>query len=51
MINEGIQAIELCSAFGPVWIAKILEATDYQTPIGAISYGPESIPKLLKVLS
>lgn len=51
MVNEGIQAIELCGAFGPVWTTKILEAIDYQVPIGAVAYGPESIPKLLKVLS
>jgi len=51
MVDEGIQAIELCGAFGPVWTAKILEAVDYQVPIGAVTYGPESIPKLLKVLS
>ncbi len=51
MVADGIQIIELCGAFGPVWTSRILEATDNAVPIGAVTYGPESMPGLFRVLS
>jgi len=43
MVAEGIQLIELCGGFGPVWTGKIIEAIDHAVPVGSVGYGPESI--------
>ncbi len=43
MVEEGIQLIELCGGFSPVWAGKVLEAIDYKVPVGVVAYGPESI--------
>ena len=43
MIGEGIQLIELCGGFGPVWTGKIIEAIGHAVPVGSVGYGPESI--------
>jgi hypothetical protein len=43
MVAEGVQLIELCGGFGPVWAGKIIEAIDYAVPVGVVAYGPESI--------
>ena len=41
--EQGIQLIELCGGFSPVWAGKIIEAIDYAVPVGVVAYGPESI--------
>lgn len=43
MVGEGIQLIELCGGFSPVWAGKIIEAIDYAVPVGVVAYGPESV--------
>lgn len=43
MVAEGIQLIELCGGFGPVWSGKIIEAIEHAVPVGSVGYGPESI--------
>lgn len=43
MVAEGIQLIELCGGFSPVWVGKIIEAIDYAVSVGVVAYGPESI--------
>jgi len=43
MVQEGIQLIELCGGFSPVWAGRIIEAIDYAVPVGVVAYGPESI--------
>ena len=43
MVAEGIQLIELCGGFSPVWAGKIIEAIEYAVPVGVVAYGPESI--------
>lgn len=50
-IADGAQMIELCGGFGPLWIAKITEATQGQVPVGSVAYGPESRKPLLDLLS
>jgi ribosomal protein S18 acetylase RimI-like enzyme len=43
MVEEGIQLIELCGGFSPVWAGKVIEAIEYKVPVGVVAYGPESI--------
>jgi len=43
VVAEGIPLIELCGGFSPVWAGRIIEAIDYQVPVGVVAYGPESI--------
>lgn len=51
LIANGAQMIELCGGFGPLWIAKIHEATHGQVPVGSVAYGPESRKPLVDLLS
>lgn len=43
MVADGIQLIELCGGFGPVWTGRIIEAIGAAVPVGSVGYGPESI--------
>lgn len=43
MLGDGIQLIELCGGFGPVWTAKVIEVLHGAIPVGSVGYGPESI--------
>ena len=43
LADEGVQLIELCGGFGPLWTARVLEATGGRIPVGSVAYGPESI--------
>lgn len=51
MVAEGIQLIELCGGFGPVWAAKVIEAIDHAVPVGAVGYGPESIDAMHRLFA
>lgn len=51
MVKEGIQLIELCGGFSPVWTGKIIEAIDYAVPVGVVAYGPESIDSMHALFS
>lgn len=46
MFAEGIQAIELCGAFSPIVVGKIIEAIEFKVPVGTVSYGAESVAGL-----
>jgi hypothetical protein len=46
MLNEGVQLIELCGGFGPIWTGKIIEALEGRIPVGSVGYGPESIDSM-----
>lgn len=46
MVEDGVQLIELCGVVGPAGTAKVLEATGAKVPVGAVSYGVESIRSL-----
>ncbi|MGC4079480.1 MAG: DUF6506 family protein [Rubrivivax sp.] len=43
LVADGVQLIELCGGFGPIWTARIIEAIGGAVPVGAVAYGPESI--------
>jgi hypothetical protein len=51
MVVEGIQLIELCGGFSPVWAGKVIEAIDYAVPVGVVAYGPESIDGMHRLFS
>ena len=51
MVKDGIQLIELCGGFSPVWAGKIIEAIDYAVPVGVVAYGPESIDAMYKLFA
>ncbi len=51
MVAEGIQLIELCGGFSPVWAGKIIEAIAYAVPVGVVAYGPESIDSLHRLFA
>ncbi len=38
LVNEGIQAIELCGGFGNVGVAKIVEAVKGKVPVGVVRF-------------
>jgi len=46
LVAEGVQLIELCGAFGPIWSAKVIEAIGDTVPIGSVAYGPEAIDRV-----
>lgn len=48
--EDGVQMIELCGGFGPIWVAKIKEITNNQIPVGSTMYGPEDRVMLLKII-
>ena len=51
MVAEGIQLIELCGGFSPVWAGKIIEAIEYAVPVGVVAYGPESIDSMYRLFA
>ncbi len=51
MVAEGIQLIELCGGFGPVWAGKVIEAIEHKVPVGTVAYGPESIDAMYRLFA
>ena len=43
LVDEGIELLELCGGFGPVWTARISETIETKIPVSSVGYGPESI--------
>jgi hypothetical protein len=50
LVASGTQMIELCGGFGPLYIAKIKEATGHAIPVGSTMYGPEDRQPMLDLL-
>ncbi|MCG8673521.1 MAG: DUF6506 family protein [Pseudomonadales bacterium] len=51
MVESGVQLIELCGGFSPVWAGKVIEAINYAVPVGVVAYGPESIDSMHELFS
>lgn len=47
LVRSGVQVIELCSILGPTWAARVIEATGGRVPVGAVTYGAESVALFL----
>lgn len=46
LVADGVQLIELCGGFGPLWTGRIIEAIDDAVPVGSVGYGPEAIDRV-----
>ncbi|WP_331770261.1 DUF6506 family protein (plasmid) [Embleya sp. NBC_00888] len=46
LVAEGVQLIELCGGFGPVWAARVIEAVGGAVPVGAVAYGAEAVDQV-----
>lgn len=51
LVKEGVQMIELCGGFGPIWVAKVLEEIQHAVPVGSVMYGPEARKPMSDILS
>lgn len=51
MVAEGVQLIELCGAFGPVWAGRIIDAIGLEVPVGFVAYGGESIDAMHRLFA
>jgi hypothetical protein len=51
LVRDGVQMIELCGGFGPLWIAKVSDAIEGVIPVGSVAYGPEARGPILEILS
>ena len=50
LVDDGVQTIELCGGFGPVWVSKIADAVGLQVPVGTVMYGPEYRSVLAEIM-
>jgi hypothetical protein len=46
LVADGVQLIELCGGFGPVWTGQIIEAIGRAVPVGMVAYGPEAVDQV-----
>ena len=46
LVDDGAQSIELCGGFGQTAVAEVVAAVDGRVPVGAVTYGMESVPLL-----
>lgn len=47
LVANGAQMLELCGGFGPLWVAKVIEAVKGSVPVGGVFYGPEARKQLV----
>lgn len=46
LVNEGVDLIEVCGSFSPLWHVKVVETVGSQVPVGSILYGFESLTRV-----
>lgn len=52
LVRNGVQCIELCGGFEPIWAGKVAEATGGSVPVGCVGYaGGASIARLAEIFS
>lgn len=51
LVADGVQLIELCGGFGPVWAGRIIDAIDGAVPVGTVGYGPEAVDQVHAIFS
>ncbi|MFI0787461.1 DUF6506 family protein [Streptomyces lydicus] len=51
LVEEGVQLIELCGGFGPVWAGRVIEAIGGAVPVGTVGYGPEAVDQVHAIFS
>lgn len=51
LVADGVQLIELCGGFGPVWGGRIIDAIDGAVPVGTVGYGPEAVDQVHAIFS
>lgn len=51
LVGDGVQLIELCGGFGPVWAGKVIDAIDGAVPVGTVAYGPEAVDQVHAIFS
>ncbi|MFD8546543.1 DUF6506 family protein [Streptomyces sp. NPDC059649] len=51
LVADGVQLIELCGGFGPVWAGRIIDAIDGVVPVGTVGYGPEAVDQVHAIFS
>ena len=51
LVAEGVQLIEVCGGFGPVWTGRIIDAIDGAVPVGSVGYGPEAVDQVHALFS
>ncbi|MBO8191348.1 hypothetical protein ITI46_06525 [Streptomyces oryzae] len=51
LVSEGVELIELCGGFGPVWAGRVIEAVGGAVPVGSVGYGPEAVDQVHALFS
>lgn len=51
LVKDGVQFIDLCSGYGPVGTAKVIEAVGDKIPVSAACFGIESAAKAAALFS
>lgn len=46
LVAEGVELIELCGAFEPVWTGRVIEEIDGAVPVGGVYYGAEATDQM-----
>lgn len=51
LVADGVELIELCGAFGPVWTGRVIEEIDGAVPVGGVFYGSEATDQMHALFS
>ena len=52
LVNDGVQFIELCGGFDPIWAGKVIKATEGKVPVGTVGFaGGQSINAMTRIFS